>query len=183
MQKRGHCPKLLGMKKKMDPLKKAKLIYSGELFLFTLIAATLSILFLTGVIPIATRRRYIFPILSLIGGTWALADFIWALASPKRRAKISMLDKILLLPMAFVLIPLDIMALINVNTWDDLPYKLMIGIGLGYVGLVYLIEAIYHWFKPIPGLLDDDEEEEKDESIPVEAKEVEEEKPQETEEK
>ena len=43
---------LIGMKKKLDDLTKAKLIYSGEILLFAIIFLALGVLFLTRVIAV-----------------------------------------------------------------------------------------------------------------------------------
>ena len=40
----------------------------------------------------------------------------------------------------------------------------MLGIAFAYVGVVYCFEAVYHFYHPIPGLLDDEEEEKEENS-------------------
>lgn len=155
------------MTKKMDELTKAKLIYTIELIAFSLIAITLGILFLLGIIKVLDWKKWAFTIITLIGGCWAVIDFIWTIKSEKKRKKNSLLDKILLLPSALTLIVLDIICLINLIKDKDFTgfdnvniFKYEIGIALIYVAIVFIIEAIYHWYHPLPLLLEEDKKEE-----------------------
>ncbi len=134
-------------KEKMPVEKKLKLIYSGELALFFLVFGVLGSLFVFGVITPADWKRYAFTYVTLVGATWIIVDFIWALASKKRRKKVCILDKVLVLPVAPVLIAFDIYCIIN-NCAETLPYRYFIGFDLIYLSLVYLFQAIYHYFKP-----------------------------------
>ena len=89
-------------KKKLDDLTKAKLIYSGELLIFSIIVIVLGILKITNVLNISKSSKiwytYFFVILTFCGGIWFVVDFIWTLKSEKRRKKSSLVDKITLLP-------------------------------------------------------------------------------------
>ena len=154
------------MKKKMDELTKSKLIYTIELIAFSLVAITLGILFLLGIIKVLDWKKWVFSIVTLIGGIWAIIDFIWTIKSEKKRKKNSLLDKILLLPSALTLIVLDIICLINLIQNKDFTgfnniniFKYEIGIALLYVGVVFIIEAIYHWYHPHPLLQEEDKKE------------------------
>lgn len=147
------------MKKKLDDLTKAKLIYSGELLLFSLIFITLGILFLTGVIAIRDYKKWLFPILTLIGAIWVITEFIWILASPKKRAKSCLIDKILLLPSALTFLGCDtyvlIKMIINPSTTEfSVFFPLYIGITILYLAAVYLFQAIYHFYRPLPILVE-----------------------------
>lgn len=144
-------------KKKMDPVKKIKLIYSGELIFFSILFIVLSILFYTGVIGISTFKRYFLSILSVAGGTWSLIDFIWFLKSPKRRKKYSLLDKCLILPVSVILLASGIVSLCLISSLPDLYFVLVYGIALDYFALIYLFESVYHYHHPIPGLIEDEE--------------------------
>ena len=64
------------MKKKRDALTKSKMLYSGELGLFSILFAVLGILFLTGTISVADWKRWAFAIVTLAGGVWLIIDFI-----------------------------------------------------------------------------------------------------------
>lgn len=140
-------------------IKKAKLIYSGELLLFAIIFAVLGILFLLAVIKVREWKRWLFTIGPLVGGAWLIADFIWALVSKKRRAKVSLIDKIVVLPAGLAAMTFDIVALcnnwlLNPTEVSDLWYRYMVGSLLCYYAASYLFQSIYHWFNPIPGLFD-----------------------------
>ena len=88
--------------------KKNKLIYSGELILIAVVFIVLGILELLKVITLSDRFQLIFKIITLVGATWLVTDFIWTLLSKKRRANYSLMDKIMLLPLAIYLYAFDI---------------------------------------------------------------------------
>lgn len=70
-----------------------------------------------------------------------------------------MIDKCLLLPVPLCLIPLDIWILIQgIDNVDPNVFRFGISIPLLYFSLVYVFEAIYHYFKPLPLLLEEEEE-------------------------
>ena len=149
------------IKKKLDELTKAKLIYSIELALFAIVFIVLGILNLLKVIVLKEWRLTLFLWLTSIGGFILIIDLIWVLLSPKRKAKNCLLDKILLIPSAAFLSSLSIYQLSNGISsfvyWE-------LGSGFIYFGLVYAFEAIYHWFYPVPGLLEEEKEETKNET-------------------
>jgi len=140
-------------KKKLDELTQAKLIYTIELGVFALLFLTIGLLFYFSVFPITELRITIFTYVTLIGGFVGIGDFVWFLASKKRRKKNSFLDKILLLPVPFALIPFDILTL----AWGSFPnryYAVALSSVFGYIAIMYTVELIYHWFRPIPLLLE-----------------------------
>ena len=144
------------MKKKMDFMTKAKLIYSGELALFAIAFIVIATLRITGVIPFDEKRALFFNWLTLFGGSWIIADFFWAVLSPKRRKRVAIIDKSIHLPVGFYLISFDLYCLIAKPANPDF-YKFGISIVLFYLGACYTFEAIYHFYYPIPGLLDIEE--------------------------
>ena len=150
------------MKQKMDIETKAKLIYSIELGVFALVFINLAILKATGVIPTDPNHVKVFNWITLFGGTWLVVDFMWAFLSQKRQKRVSLLDKVLHLPAGFYLIAFDIICLLGKQ--KDEFYRYGIPIVLGYLGLCYTFEAIYHFWHPIPGLLDSLKEQEKKEA-------------------
>ena len=154
------------MKQKIDIETKTKLIYSIELGIFALIFITIAILKATGVIPTNATRVLIFNWVTLFGGTWLIVDFMWAFLSQKRQKRVSLLDKVLHLPAGFYLIAFDIYCLVG-KPDDPNVYRYGIPIVLGYLGLCYTFEALFHFWHPIPGLLDSLKEAEKEEA-PVE---------------
>lgn len=140
--------------------KKAVLLYSGELAVFSIIFIVIGLLIILEVIGISGWKRYAFTYVTLIGGIWPIADFIWTLASKKHRAANSLVDKCLLVPTPLCLIPLDIWILVQgIEKVENNVFRFGIGIPLIYFALVYAFEAVYHYFKPIPMLLEEDEKE------------------------
>ena len=70
-----------------------------------------------------------------------------------------MLDKILILPLGLYLLTYDIFNFTNVLVADQA--RIFVPIAFFYIFIIYTFEGIYHWFKPIPGLFDDLNKEEK----------------------
>lgn len=140
----------------MDFMTKAKLIYSGELALFAIVFIVLAILRITQVIPFDEKRALFFNWITLFGGTWVIADFLWAMLSQKRKKRVSLIDKSIHLPVGFYLISFDLYCLITKPTNHDF-YRFGISIVLLYLGICYAFEAIYHFYYPVPGLLDIEE--------------------------
>ena len=159
------------MKKKLDALTKAKLIYSGELIIIAIVFLVVAILKFTNVIPYNATRHLVLNWITLFGGTWVIVDFFWALLSKKRRPRISLLDKALHLPAGIYLVTFDLFCII---TRPDNPmiYRCGFPIAISYLCLCYIFEGIYHFYHPIPGILEAvvevDDEEEKIEDTPEE---------------
>ena len=149
--------------KKLDPEKKVKLIYSGELLLFAVLFLVFGILKITKVMGYNETRRIVFNWITIFGGAWVLTDFFWGFFSKKRRQRICLLDKALALPIAIFMITFDFISLIAKPENIDF-YIYSIGAAFLYISAIYFFQAIYHYYKPIPGLLDDLEEEEKPEN-------------------
>ena len=149
--------------KKLDKETKYKLIYSGELMFFAILFLTFSILKFTHVMGYNPTRGLVFNIITLAGGTWGIIDFIWAISSKKRQQRISLLDKILLLPLALFILTYDFICLIAKPENVDF-YIYSIGAAFAYIAAVYIFESIYHFYRPIPGLFDDEEEPQKPEN-------------------
>ena len=141
------------MKKKLDALTKAKLIYSGELIIIAIIFLVVAILKFTGVIPYNSTRHLVFNWITLFGGTWVIVDFFWGLCSKKRRPKISLLDKALHLPAGIYMVAFDLYCIIT-KPQDPMIYRLGFPIAISYLCLCYIFEGIYHFYHPIPGILD-----------------------------
>ena len=155
------------MKKKMDFATKAKLIYSGELILFSLVFITIAVLKFTNVIKFNEVRATIFNWVTIFGGTWLIVDLVWAVVDKKRQKRICLIDKIIHVPVGVYLISFDLYCLIN-HPGESF-YQIGIPIALSYLGLCYLFEGLYHYKYPIPGLIE--EEEEKKETIEDSSKE------------
>jgi hypothetical protein len=140
-------------RKPLEPLKQAKLIYSGELMLFALAFIVLGILRLVGVISPSGTMRDIFLWITLVGGFLVIGNFIWTLVSPKHRKTITILDASLTLPVALFFIVMNIYQLISGKV-DQGIYNIYMGIIFVYFGCDYLFQSIYHYYKPVQALLD-----------------------------
>lgn len=140
------------MKKKMDFMTKAKLMYSGELLFFAVVFIVIAILELLEVLKI---NGTFFNWVTIFGGTWLFIDFSWAYLSEKRRKKVALIDKVLVLPIAAYVIAFDIFCFAMKP--DKSIYHICIPIAILYLCSVYIFQAFYHYKYPIPGLLDIEE--------------------------
>ena len=166
-------------KEKMSIEKKAKLIYSGELLFFALVFIVIATLEITGVIGKREVMMVIFNWVTIFGGAIMIGDFIWLLCSKKRQQKNSFIDKILLVPVGIYLITFDIICFTKASFVTMEFRRLMMSIAFYYLGANYIFQGIYHWFRPIPALIESiKEEEKKADMMPIEnqAEEVKEEK-------
>lgn len=159
--------------------KKMFLVYSGELLVFSLVFIILGVLKIVGTISYDSTRRMVFNYITLAGAAWGYVDFIWAMASPKRKAKSSIIDKCLTLPLATFMIIFDIFCLATDFITPQM-YNIMLGAAILYGAAMLLFEAIYHYFNPVPSLIEEynklKEEEDKEKLAKQEAKEQEEKK-------
>lgn len=170
--------------------KKTKLIYSGELMIFAILFAVVATLEVLGIIGKNETMLTIYNWITIFGGTWLIVDFFWVLFSKKRRAKNSLLDKAMLVPLGIYVIAYDILCFAG-HPLFGLEYnefrRMMMAIGFYYLAAAYLFQSIFHYFHPIPAIVEAIEEEkrEKDpapapieENTPVEENKDDEEKPQ-----
>lgn len=170
-------------KEKMDPVKKAKLVYSGEFLLIAIVFIVLIILKFTDVLRSDNFiKSTIFNFVTLVGGLLIIGDFIWATLSKKRRSRTCYLDKCIHLPIGIYLLTYDIISLVNWNanyylgieaySW----FKYGVIIVFIYIAIDYTFEGIYHYFYPIPEFLRLEAEvrkEQEEERLEKEAKEKE----------
>ena len=163
---------MYNMKTKMSVEKKTKLIYSGELIIIALIALVIGILKLVGVIDTKPVRLLVYNIISLVGAVIFIGNFVWALVSPKKRKKTSMLDSLITLPVMLYLIGFDIYCfVIGKDAVPDIIVKYSVGLVLIYIGIDYIFQGIYHYFYLTPQLAEAIKEEE--DRLLEEAKQVE----------
>lgn len=165
-------------KTKMSDDKKLILIYSVELGVFSIVFLVLGILKVIGVINSEPNvKTLIFNIITSAGGIWIISDFIWALASKKRRPKVCLLDKALILPLAIWLITFDIICFVNYQAMPLDWYKIGISCVFFYVTVIYAFQAIYHYKHPVPMVLEEirkmHEEEEKEKLLEAQKQESE----------
>ena len=147
--------------KKLSGNEKAKLIYTLELAIFACLFLTLGILFLVGVLKTSLWKKWLVLTVGTLGAVWCFVDFFWMIKSPKRRAKNSMLDKVLVLPNALYALIINIyfwVKLAPFNEESDAIFAYCLGASLCYFALIYVIEGIYHWKHPVPGLLEAENE-------------------------
>lgn len=153
-------------------VKKIKLIYSGELLLFTVVFLVLGILELLAVIKLSERFQLIFKIVTLVGATWLVVDFVWVLLSPKRKAKNAIMDKAMMLPLAVYLYVFDILGFVLKPGYGY--YQIGVPIVFFYIACAYAFQGIYHYYNPTPMVLEMIEEANKPEEPKQEEKPVEE---------
>lgn len=139
---------------------KVKLIYSGELLLFAIIFTVLGVLKITRVIGYNPTRALVFNYITLAGVAWGLVDFTWAIASKKRRARVSLLDKAITLPLSIFMLVFDLINIIK-QPGEDF-YVYMLSSALFYVVGIYIFMGVYHWFHPNKELLEAIEEDRKE---------------------
>jgi hypothetical protein len=149
-------------KPKMSETKKAILFYCGELFIISLVFGVLGILMLLGVYQSSETRRQIFVWLTLVGGFLMFGDFFWTLFSKKHRQKSSLLDKILILPSGIAFISYDLYFLISGA--NATLHRYVVGSVFCYIFVIYVFEAVYHYFHPLAALLETDKPEEEEKS-------------------
>lgn len=165
---------------KMSTEKKMKLIYAGEFLLFAVVFIVIGILKLLGFIGTNSTYRLIFSIITSCGALFMTGDFIFSLVNEKRRAKVCLLDKIILLPVACFLIVYNILSFCHIGGVIVLPelfFKISMGSVLFYLSGSYGFQGIYHYFVPTKEFLEALEEDAKEKAKKLEeAKKVEEEK-------
>ena len=137
----------------MSDEKKIKLIYSLELLVFALVFLVLGILKVTQVLRTNSTVRTIFNWVTIFGGTWAIVDFVWVLCSKKRRKKNSLLDKALIVPLGIYIITYDLICIIG-PTRDDSFYAYCMSAVFFYAVLIFTFQAIYHYWHPIPSIVE-----------------------------
>lgn len=141
------------MKKKLTAEQKSLLAYSIELIAFSIIFAVIGILKFTKVIGYNETRRIVFNWITLCGGVLGIGDFIWFSLSKRRRARNFLPDKLAVLALAIFMITYDLICLIGKPSEDFCTY--MLAGAICYVAVIYLFQGIYHYFKPVPGYLED----------------------------
>ena len=154
-------------KKKLDMLTKAKLIYSGELLIFAIVFLVFGILRITGVMAGNATRSTIFNWVTIFGGTWLVIDLLWALFSKKRRPRIALIDKLIHAPAGIYLVSFDIYCFVTHPDPASDIYRVGVPVVLFYLCSCYLFESIYHFFVPIPGLLEIEEAEKAEQEAKV----------------
>ena len=138
---------------KMSAEKRTKLIYSVELIVIAIVFVVIATLEILRVMHFRDWILIAFNWITIFGGTWMVVDFVWTFVSSKKRLKSSLLDKCLLLPLGIYLIIFDIICFAKygfetVNSYDFRMY--MMTAAFYYVAIVYIFQGIYHYYHPIP---------------------------------
>jgi len=139
------------MKQKMDDLKKAKLVYSGELIIIGIIFLVLGILKILGIMSSSDTSRTIFNWITIFGGSWIIFDFFWSNFSSKRRQKVCLLDKYLGLPAGIYVIVIDILSF--TGNASQTTWKYFIAGLFFYITVNYIFQGFFHYKHPTPELL------------------------------
>ena len=141
----------------MSPEKKAKLIYTIEYLVISVVFLVLGGLELLKVIELSENFRLIFKIITLIGAAIMIGDFIWIMVDKNRAKRNSVLDKAMMLPLAVYLIVFDIIGFVSERPYDY--YQIGVPIAFFYIACAYIFQGIYHYYKPLPFLLEEIEKE------------------------
>ena len=149
-------------REKMSFEKKTKLFYSGELIFIAIVFAVIATLEIFGIVGKNEIMMTIFNWVTIFGGAWIIADFIWCLCSKKRRKKNSILDKALLLPLGIYFIVFDSLCF-SKQPFVTMEFRRwMMSIAFYYVAVIYIFQGIFHYFHPIPAILEAIEEEKRE---------------------
>lgn len=161
------------IKSRSKDVKKAIMIYTIELLVFAVVFLVLGILELLGIIGNNTGWRSVFTYVTMVGVALFIGMTIFSLSSPKRRAKMSLFDRVILMPAPIAILVLDIITLIKgVDATLEL-HRYLVGSVFCYFSFCYVVQAIYHYFFPIPMMYEVDEKEEapaetSEEAAPIE---------------
>ena len=127
--------------------KKYTMIFFVEYLVVALVLLVVGFLKVFDIIKYNPNRLLAYNIITLIGVAYIFFDFFFNILSKTRRAKVSILDKVLPLIVAIYLLVFDILVLAKIN--QDLNFiKYSIGAVLLYAGSFALFSGIYHLFKP-----------------------------------
>ena len=150
--------------KKLDETTKIKLIYSGELLLFSIVFLVLAILQTVGVINFSERFLNIFKFLTLAGVAYFIYDIVTLITNKKKREKACIPDKACTIILPPYILTIDILLIAgNEFVWANPKY--FITPLFFYIAAIYLFQAIYHWFYPLKDLFEDDESKEDNEKV------------------
>lgn len=134
-------------------IKKYNKIYVIELFVVAAIVIALATLKIVGVIGSSQTFRHVFNIITLVGATYIISDFIWLCCSKKRQKRNSWFDKITLLPFALAIFVFDIICLAQWNVEQIEYFTIFVVIAFYYIAAVYIAQGLYHIKKPSPAIV------------------------------
>lgn len=147
------------MKKKMDELTKYKLVYSVELAVFAVAFMIIGLLQITHVIILHPFFIQLFNWVTMFGSIWVILDLCWTLRSEKRRKKVSLFDKVTLGIFAIYVFIIDIIMFTNYLKLPRFWYQTLIGDAVFYIGIIYIMQAYWHYRYPVPSIVEAVEQE------------------------
>lgn len=147
------------MKKKMDELTKYKLVYSVELAVFAVAFMIIGLLQITHVIILHPFFIQLFNWVTMFGSIWVIFDLCWTLRSEKRRKKVSLFDKVTLGIFAIYVFIIDIIMFTNYLKLPRFWYQTLIGDAVFYIGIIYIMQAYWHYRYPVPSIVEAVEQE------------------------
>ena len=145
------------IKTRSPDVKKAVKMYTIELLVFAVVFIVLGVLELLGIIGNNTGWRSVFVYITLVGVVVFIVMSIITLSTPEKRAKNSVLDKVILIPGPVAILVLDIFTLINGVEESATLHRYIIGFVFLYFGACYIFQAVYHYFFPLPLIYEVDE--------------------------
>ena len=141
------------MKKKMDELTKYKLVYSIELAVFAVAFMLIGLLQITHVIILHPFFIQLFNWLTFFGSLWVITDLFWTLRSEKRRQNNSLFDKVTLGIFGLYILIIDIIMFSNYLKLPQFWYQTLIGDAVFYIGIIYIMQAYWHYRYPVPSIV------------------------------
>ena len=134
-------------------IKKYNKIYVIELFVVAAIVIVLATLKLVGIIPSSQNFRHVFNIITLVGATYIIADFVWLCFSKKRQKRNSWFDKLSIIPFALAIFVFDIICLAQWNAENIEYFTIFVVIAFYYIAAIYIAQGLYHIKKPSPAIV------------------------------
>lgn len=142
--------------KKLDEVTKVRLIYSGELALFAVVFAVIGVLQLIGVWEVKEWVLQVFKFVAPVAAAYFIYDFVTSFTNKRKREKVCFVDKFSTIFVPPYSLTLAIMLFVNYQFVFD-NRNLFFPPLLLAISVVYLFQAIYHWFNPLKELFEDDE--------------------------
>ena len=145
--------------KELNEIEKAKLVYSLELGIFGVIFLVVGLLKMLAVLG---HNDQVFTWITIFGSAWTFFDFGWFILSKKHRKMSCWIDKALTLPAGIFILTFDIISFATNFQMGENYYRYGIASIFIYISLVFIFESIYHYFYPLPAILEEAEEEAKE---------------------
>ena len=132
--------------------RKIKLIYSVKFLVIAVVFLVLGFLELFAVIKLSERAQLIFKIITLVGASYIVFDFVWLMCSEKRKKNNCIMDKVMMLPLALYLYVYDVLGFVLKPAYGY--YQIGIPIAFIYIACAYIFQGIYHYYRPVPMVIE-----------------------------